>query len=86
MEFYGPRLARLEDCHIRDNDIEMTAAEALEAMVIHRDCCPDQCSRQAAASRIITVEDDKYEGRDRSNVILFPTRAFRMVDDVGCDP
>lgn len=83
MEIYGPRLDRLEDCHIRDNDIEMTPAEALEAMVIHRDCFPDQCARQAEASRIITVEDDKYEPQQRSNVIRFPMRPPR---DVACDP
>ncbi|MBL1080189.1 hypothetical protein JK358_37920 [Nocardia sp. 2] len=70
MEFYGPRLDRLEDCHVCPNDIEMTQAEALEAMIIHRDCHPVTCSRQLEAARMVGVENDKYAVT--SNVIPFP--------------
>lgn len=69
MEFYGPRLERLEDCDVRDDDIEMNAAEALEALILHRDCHAAVCPRQQAATRIIGIEKDRYA--EPSNVIPF---------------
>ncbi|MRH93194.1 hypothetical protein GFY24_38240 [Nocardia sp. SYP-A9097] len=81
MEFYGPRL---EDCDVRDDDIEMNAAEALEAMILHRDCHPAVCTRQQAATRIICVEKDRYA--EPSNVIPLHTRNFKVVGHVSCDP
>ncbi|WP_327146976.1 hypothetical protein [Nocardia sp. NBC_01327] len=84
MEFYGPRLKRLEDCDVRDDDIEMNAAEALEAMIIHRDCHPAVCIRQQVAARTVGIEKDPYA--ERSNVIPFPTRNFKVVGHVTRDP
>ncbi|WP_327138779.1 hypothetical protein [Nocardia sp. NBC_01327] len=84
MEFYGPRLERLEDCHVRDGDIEMTAAEALEAMIIHRECTPSECSRQVEATRIIGMDVDPYV--DDRKVIPFETRHFKVVSHVRSDP
>lgn len=84
MELYGPRMERLEDCHVRPNDIEMSPAEALEAMILHRDCHPMQCSRQQEAARIISIESDMYH--ERSNVILFPVQRLRGISDVTYDP
>ncbi|WP_330182439.1 hypothetical protein OHB26_01520 [Nocardia sp. NBC_01503] len=77
MEFYGPRLERLEDCDVRDDDIEMNAAEALEALILHRDCHAAVCPRQQAATRIIGIEKDRYA--EPSNVIPLPTRHFKVV-------
>ncbi|MGW4246518.1 hypothetical protein [Nocardia sp. NPDC004722] len=84
MELYGPRMERLEDCRVRPNDIEMNPAEALEAMILHRDCEPMQCSRQQEAARIIGLESDEHP--ERSNVIPFPVQRLRVVGDVTCDP
>ncbi|MCU1642977.1 MAG: hypothetical protein JWN03_3252 [Nocardia sp.] len=84
MEFYGPRLQRLEDCHVRDHDIEMTAAEALEAIIIHRECLPSDCSRQVEATRIIGVEVDQYV--DDAKVIPLRTRHFKVVGYGSGDP
>ncbi|MFB7724673.1 hypothetical protein [Nocardia sp. NPDC056100] len=79
MEFYGPRLERLEDCHVRDDDIAMNAAEALEASIIHRDCDPVFCARRMEAGRIVSVEVDRYA--ERSNIHVLP--GGRLEDGLG---
>ncbi|MRH89304.1 hypothetical protein GFY24_17925 [Nocardia sp. SYP-A9097] len=84
MEFDGPRSERLEDCHIRNDDVGMNPAEALEAWIIHRDCDPVFCARRLESRRIIEVDADKYV--ERSNVHPLPTRYFRDVSHVACDP
>ncbi|MFI1919322.1 hypothetical protein [Nocardia sp. NPDC020380] len=80
MELYGPRMNRLEDCDVRPNDIVMGPAEALEAMILHRDCHPTQCSRQQEAARIVGIEFGK--DAEQSNVIPFPIQRLRVVGDV----
>ncbi len=76
MEIFGPRLKRLEDCHIRDDsDISMNAAEALEVMFIHRDCDSVFCARKVAAARMIGLDADKYA--EPSNVRALPPRSAR---------
>lgn len=84
MEIYGPRLDRLEDCHVRNDDITMNATEALEASIIHRDCDPVFCARGVEANRIVGLEADRYA--ERSNVHPLPTRYFRQVGDIVRDP
>ncbi|MRH91503.1 hypothetical protein GFY24_29370 [Nocardia sp. SYP-A9097] len=84
MEINRTRSESLEDCHVRDDDITMNVAEALEASIIHRDCDPVFCARRLEANRIVRFEADKYA--ERSNVHPLPTRYFREVSDVVRDP
>ncbi|MFI1920151.1 hypothetical protein [Nocardia sp. NPDC020380] len=67
MDLPESRIERLEDCDVRDTDIEMDPAEALEAIIWHRDCDPVECERVMLASKLIPV--DPGEDHDLARVI-----------------
>ncbi|WP_067572540.1 hypothetical protein [Nocardia acidivorans] len=84
MEIFGTPSDRLEDCHVRNDDATMNAAEALEASIIHRDCDPVFCARRWEANRIVGLEADTYA--ERSNVHPLPTRYLTEVRSITRDP
>ncbi|MGW4354863.1 hypothetical protein ACWELJ_22540 [Nocardia sp. NPDC004582] len=61
---------RLEDCDVGDDEPAMSAAEAMESLVLHRDCLTALCERKMAASQIIRVAPERLRS---AQVIQFPS-------------
>ncbi|MFJ9744063.1 hypothetical protein [Streptomyces sp. NPDC101166] len=60
---------RLEDCDVGDDEPTMNSAEAMESIVLHRDCLTALCERKMAASQIIRVASERGQS---AKVIQFP--------------
>ncbi|WP_433593615.1 hypothetical protein [Nocardia sp. CA-145437] len=60
---------RLEDCDVGDDEPTMNSTEAMESLVLHRDCLTALCERKMAASQVIRVAPER---RKSAKVIPFP--------------
>lgn len=61
---------RLENCDVADDEPTMNSTEAMESLVLHRDCLIALCERRMAASQIIRIASEQLHS---AKVIRLPT-------------
>ncbi|MEU1428568.1 hypothetical protein ABZ412_15980 [Nocardia sp. NPDC005746] len=61
---------RLESCDVPDTEPPMTPTEAMESLVLHRDCLTALCERKLAATQTVRISPGRHS---TAKVIRFPT-------------